>query len=371
MTAMTDSDKRALRLNCTRWLSLDPPRSAADWVAAMAASSHLDLGLDAYSGGPAIELLERRVADLLGKPAGLWFPKGIVAQQAALLAHAAQRGRDVIALHPRSHLALDEGDALSRLAGLTMARIGGTHRHFDVADIERLAEPLAAVTVEVPLRRAGYIAPAWDELAAISTWSRERGVPFHLDGARLWEVQPWYGRPLSEIAGLADSVYVSLYKGLGGIAGCVLAGSEALIAAARPWRLRYGGDLPLAFPLIVTALDGLATTLPRMGEYHRHALALAQAIDGTPGARVFPAPPHCNSFQVHFAAPPEAMETAALAHARQTGEWTFGRFEAGPLPGTAFGEVAVAAASLAWTPAQAAQAVAALRQRAAELGGNR
>jgi threonine aldolase len=367
MLKPTDDEKRALRARCSRWLSFDRPRSAADWVAAMAASPHLELGLDAYSAGPAIERLEQTVADLLGKEAALWFPKGIVAQQAALLIHAAVRDSKVVALHPKSHLALDEADALDRLAGLTMARAGKDHRHFGVEDLTKLAEPLAAVTLELPLRRSGFQALAWDDLAAIAGWARENQVPFHLDGARLWEVQPWYGRPLAEIAGLADSVYVSLYKGLGGIAGCVLAGSASLVAAAKPWRVRYGGDLPLAFPMIVTALDGLATTLPRMADYHRHAVALAEAICQTPGPMVFPSPPHCNSFQVHFTASAAAMEQAALAWAQETGTWLFGRFEQGLLPRTSFGEVTVGEASLAWTPAEAAEALAMLNRRAAEL----
>ena len=367
MPKLNDDEKRALRARCSRWLSMDKPRSAADWVAALGASPHLDLGLDAYSSGPAIERLERTVAGLLGKEAALWFPKGIVAQQAALLAHAAERRSKVVALHPKSHLALDEADALDRLAGLTTVRMGKDHRHFSVEELAGLAEPLAAVTVELPLRRAGFQALAWDDLMAIAGWARGKQVAFHLDGARFWEVQPWYGQPLAEIAALADSIYVSLYKGLGGIAGCVLAGTASLIAAAKPWRLRYGGDLPLAFPMIVTALDGLERTLPRMADYHRHAVALAEAIDRAPGLTVFPRPPHCNSFQLHFAASAEAMEQAALAVAHDTGTWLFGRFEQGLLPGTCFGEVVVGDASLAWTAEEAAEALAALHRKAVEV----
>ena len=316
MLKLTDEERRTLRAGCTKFLSFDKPKSAADWVAAMAASRHLDLGLDAYSNGPAIARLEKSVAERLGKPAALWFPKGIIAQQAALLADAAASGREVVALHPKSHLAVDEAGALERLAGLTAVRVGKDHRHFSVDDLEKIREPLAAVTLELPLRNAGYQALAWDDLTAIADWSRQNKAMFHLDGARLWEVQPWYGRPLAEIAALADSVYVSLYKGLGGIAGCVLAGEATLIEAVKPWRVRYGGDLPLAFPLIVTALDGLENTLPRMAGYHRHAIALAEAIAARPGLTVFPAPPHCNSFQVHFAASAEAMEAAAIAGAQ-------------------------------------------------------
>jgi threonine aldolase len=364
MPQPTPDEKAAIHAGCTRFLSFDPPRSAADWLAGWADSAHVGLALDSYSQGPAITQLEHEVAGLLGKEAGLWFPKGIMAQQAALLVYAGASGRRVVALHPKSHLAVDEADALQRLAGLTPVRIGPDIRHFSAADLQKIGEPLAAVTLELPLRRAGYQALDWDELSAISDWARQRGVMFHLDGARLWEVQPWVDRPLSAIAGLADSVYVSLYKGLGGLGGCVLAGSAALIEAAKPWRLRFGGDLPCAFPMIISALDGLRNTLPLMGEYFRHACAIAQAIEATPGLRVFPAEPHCNSFQVHFCAGAEAMQQAALSLAKERGVWLFGYFAQGLLAQTSSAELTVGRATMAWTPGDIASALAELHERA-------
>lgn len=368
MPDLTKEEKTALRGSCTRFLSFNGPRNAADWVALMQGSEHLGLGLDSYSEGPAIALLEQKVAKLLGKEAGIWFPKGIVAQQAALLAHAQSHVSNVVVLHPKSHLAVDEAGAIERLAGLTALRLGGDHRHFSAADLSKLGENVAAVTVELPLRRAGFQALPWEDLCAISDWARQNKVMFHLDGARLWEVQPWYNRPLSEIAGLADSVYVSLYKGLGGIGGCVLAGTAAMVAAVKPWRVRYGGDLPLAFPMIVTALDALQTTLPLMGTYHQHACDLAAAIDAVPGLSVFPSPPHCNSFQVHFKASAKAMEQAAIALAQARGIWLFGAFSQGLLPETASGEVVVGDATMGWTPAEVAGALAELHQCATSLG---
>jgi threonine aldolase len=361
MNKISEHDKAAIRAACTKFLSFEKPRTAADWVAAMAASPSIGLGLDSYSEGPAITALEARVAQLLGKPAALWFPKGIVAQQAALLVHAQVSGRRTVALHPKSHLAVDEAGAVERLAGLTMLRVGNDHRHFTVEDLDRLAEPLASVTVELPLRRAGFLGLTFEELAAVSAWARARGVAFHLDAARLWEVQPWIGRGFDEIAALTDSIYVSLYKGLGGLAGSVLAGSQDLIAAAKPWRVRFGGDLPKAFPLIITALDGLDNTLPLMDGYYRHACAIAAAIDATPGLRVFPAAPHCNSFQVHFEAPAAALQDAALTLAAQTRTWLFGAFTPGQFENRAMAEIVVGSATMEWTPAEVATALAALQ----------
>ncbi len=364
MTEPTPDDKATARAGCTHFLSARGPVTAADFIAALAASPHIGLGLDHYSEGPAIELLETRVAALLGKDAGLWFPKGIIAQQAALLVHASRLNRRTVALHPQSHLAIDEKDALARLAGLVPVRLGRNERHFTVADLAGLREPLAAVTLELPLRRPGYQALPWDDLQAIAGWAREVGVPLHLDGARLWEVQPWYDRPLADIAAVADTVYVSLYKGLGGLGGCVLAGDRATIDAAKPWRVRYGGDLPMAFPMIVTALDALDTTLPRMGDYYRRACDIAAALRGVAGITLFPDPPQCNSFQVHFAASAARMNQAVLTVARERQCWLFGWFSQGLLPDNAMGEIVVGDATLAWGVDEIVTALIALRDAA-------
>ena len=71
----------------------------------------------------------------------------------------------------------------------------------------------------------------------------------HMDGARLWESAPFYGRSYAEIAALFDTVYVSFYKGVGAIAGAALAGPADFIAEARVWQRRHGGDLVNSTPM--------------------------------------------------------------------------------------------------------------------------
>jgi len=354
----------ALRNACTRFLWGHGKVDARTWVDRLAKSAHLDDLLDVYNEGPAMARLEAETAALLGKEAALFFHKGVTAQQAALLVHAQATNRRAIALHPKSHIALDELDTLDTLAGLTSRRVGTDRAVFTTADLDRLAEPLAAVTVEIPLRRAGFLGTSWDELTAISHWARGRNVPFHLDGARIWEIAPWYGRSLSEISALADSVYVSFYKGLGGMGGCVLAGSADFIAACKPWRLRFGGDMPTIFPYILTALDGMRHHLPRMADYHRHACAVAAALAAIPGVRLIPGTPHGNSFQIHLDAPVERLDAAAVAIARESGTWLFNRFEETIFADRSYGEIVVGDATLGWTPEEAAAAVAELLKRA-------
>lgn len=358
---------RGLRERCARFLPGHGRSDARSWVDRLAASPDLDLVRDEYGEGPALRRLEGEVASLLGKEAALFFHKGVVAQQAALLVHAGRTGRRTVALHPKSHMALDEDDALDRLAGLATLRLGPDHRPFTAGELDRVREPLAAVAVELPIRRAAFAAPDWDDLAAVSDWARGRGVPLHLDGARIWEVQPWYGRPLAEIAGLADTVYVSFYKGLGGMGGSVLAGPRETVEATRVWRSRFGGDLFTAFPYVLCALDGLRRHLPRMGEYHRHAVALAGALAEVPGLAPLPRPPRGNSFQLHFQAPAEALARAATEAAETRGLWLFNRFEPTAFPGTAFGEIVTGEATLGWPPEEVAETLARLLARAREL----
>ena len=106
-----------------------------------------------------------------------------------------------------------------------------------------------------------------------------------MDGARLWGCEPFYGRTLAEIAGLFDTVYVSLYKQLGGIAGCRLAGPED-VAEVREWR----GDTARSTRCGPTRRPGSRDCArgSRMPAYQEHALAIAEAVGEIPGVEVVP-----------------------------------------------------------------------------------
>ena len=91
-------------------------------------------------------------------------------------------------------------------------------------------------------------------------------------------VGPFYDRPLAEIAGLFDTVYVSFYKGLGGLAGSMLLGDDDVVAEARTWRKRHGGTLYRLWPYAAAGLAGLRLRLPRMAAYVEHARAIGTAL---------------------------------------------------------------------------------------------
>jgi hypothetical protein len=139
----------------------------------------------------------------------------------------------------------------------------------------------------------------------------------------------------------------------------VLAGSAEFIKACKPWRNRFGGDLAVGFPFIVSALDGLAERLPKMAAYHRHACAIASALEAA-GLAVNPAVPHGNAFIVHFPVGADALTSAAHAVAADTGAWLFGRIYEGALPGTCTAEISVGDATLGWSADEVAGTLAGL-----------
>ena len=347
-----------LRNRCTRWLNGHRPlRSMRESLLALAEVPEADLPLDVYGQGRALQALEAEVAALLGKPAARFMHKGVAAQLAALRVHCGDGSDGPVALHPQSHIAIDEAEAFEKLMGLRGLRIGHADRATNLEDLMAEPEHPAVVTVELPLRRGGYRLPSWEDLTLISGWCRQVGVPLHFDGARLWEAAAHYDRPLAEIAALADSVYVSFYKGLGGLAGCVLAGSADFIARIAPWQTRLAGNVFTLHPFVLSALQGLRTQLPRMAGYRERARQLATALAAEPGWRVAPEPPQVNAFQLHLPAAPDRLREAMLEVARRDGFWLGARAVASHVvDGGAMVEVVIGDAADGWADDEATAA---------------
>jgi threonine aldolase len=272
---------------------------------------------DRYGEGERLQRLEGRVAALLGKEAAVFMPSGTMAQQIALRIWSERRGRRTVAFHPTCHLELHEEKGYERLHGLQATLVGDPNRLVNLADLDALREPVAALLLELPQREIGGLLPEWDDLAAQTGWAREREIALHLDGARLWEAQPYYDRPHAEIAGLFDSVYVSFYKGLGGMAGAVLAGDAELVSEARVWQRRHGGNLVTMVPYVIAAERALEERLERMPVYLAHARALAAALATVDGVEVVPDPPHTPLFHLNLDGERDRLVDAALSVAEE------------------------------------------------------
>jgi threonine aldolase len=307
---------------------------------------------DRYGEHGPVAALERRVAELLGKPAAAMFPSGVMAQQSMLRVWCDTVGSRRVAAPGVCHPIKHESDGPRLLHGFEFELLTDGPTVPQVEHLGAIHGRLGAALLELPLRAAGYLLPSWDELVAFSTACGERGIPLHLDGARIWESAPYLGHSPAEIAGLADSVYVSLYKGLGGLAGAVVAGPEDEVAQARVWRTRMGGTLFSLMPFAVAALRGLDRELPRMPEYHERAVLLAQRL-AERGIRVTPQPPHTNAFRLHVEREVVDLDERRVVamerdHVRLSPPWF-----ASDTPGWSWTELTVGPATMEWEVDQA------------------
>jgi threonine aldolase len=313
--------------------------------------------------GP-VAVLEQRMAALLGKEAALFFPSGTMAQQVALRVHAERSGRRGFAAHPQCHLDLWEEQGYNAVHGLWFHRTGDPFELMTADDLAAIGEPLAAVVWELPQRDLGGLLPEWDELCDQVAVARAAGAAAHLDGARLWEAQTYYRRPLAEIAALFDTAYVSLYKSLQGTRGAVLAADAATVAAATTWRQRLGGGIRDAWPLALAALVGLDTLPARMPVYRDHAIAIAAAVNADGAARVYPDPPQTPIFHVHLPAPRQAVDKAGAAMLAEHGVQLYGRLRSGPDPSRCSFEVTVGENAMDFTPGEVVTLLHELLKRA-------
>lgn len=335
-----------LRVASTRFLTHHQNRSPAQMLAEIA---H-DVRPDRYGEGGAVAELEETVAELLGFRAAMFAPSGTMAQQIALRIHTDRAGCRTVAWHPTSHPALHELDAASRLHGIRPRPVGDARRLLELEDLQAVAEPLGAVLFEVPQRELGGRLPGWDDVCEQVAFLRAAGVATHLDGARLWEAAAGYERPHDEIATLFDSVYVSFYKGLGGLTGCCLVGDEDFIAQAREWRSRHGGTLFALWPYAAAALGGLRLRLPRMASYRTHARAIASALQGRPDVEVVPNPPPTSMMQLRLRADRDALKAAMLRIAADEGIWSWPGAYPTDSPAWQVVELSVGDATMEWSP---------------------
>ena len=314
-----DDDLNARRAACTDSLLsnglLRPPE--------MLASIDPDTAPDLYGEGGVVAELEEHTAAVLGKPAAVFLPSGTMAQGAALRVHADQRVSRTIVWHPYSHVERHEGQSYARLHQLVGRPVGDFERLIRIDDLNGVAEPVAALLLELPQRDLGGALPAWDELVAQTSWARDRGAAVHLDGARLWEASAGYGRSPAEIAALFDTVYVSFYKGIGALPGCCVAGSAADVAQVREWRGRLGGTLFAMWPSAASALGLLDTALAEMPARLAHTRAIAAALARVPEVRVVPDPPQTPMMHLLFATTAERFRANAKRISEETRLWVW------------------------------------------------
>lgn len=278
-----------------------------------------DIDSDMYGKGKIIEDFQKKMAALLGKEDAVFFPSGTMAQQIALRIWCDEKGVSKVAYHPLSHLEIHEEDGLKELHGIESVLLANPHRVIELADVTEMQEEVAAVLLELPQREIGGQLPSFETLEQISQYCREKKIRLHLDGARLLEVLPYYQKSAAEVSALFDSVYLSLYKGIGGIAGAILAGDQDFIQQSKVWKRRHGGDLISLYPYIISADYYYDLRAHKMEQYFEEAKEIAALFNASFGISTLPMEPVSNMFHVHFHYAKEYVEPVLIELEQQMG----------------------------------------------------
>lgn len=256
-----------------------------------------EVGDDALGDDPTTRRLEETVAGILGKERALFFPSGIMANQTALAVLAAWGGEVVV--EAGAHVLHYEEGASAALSGLQLRAVATAN---GMLTAEAVASAIRSDSPYVPRTRAvalenthlasgGRIMPV-EVAAEIGALARDRGLPVHLDGARLWHAEAETGRGVDAWSRHADTVMVALSKGLGCPVGSVLAGPSDVMAEAWRVRRRFGGAMRQSGILAAAGLYALKHHREALSEDHRRARRLAEALGAVEGLRA--APPETN-----------------------------------------------------------------------------
>ena len=245
------------------------------------AMAEAEVGDDVYGEDPTVRRLEETYAGLVGKPAGLFVPSGIMANQIAL--RLLTRPGDAVVAGRRQHVVAYESGAGARNAGIQFVT---------VPDDDGILEPaalrwsLAAADHHQPRPALVCVEnthmPAdgavWTLRALDAAGEAAAGLPVHMDGARLFNAVVASGVTAADFAARATTVMSCLSKGLGAPVGSVLAGPAELMAEARLLRSGLGGGMRQAGILAAAGLVALERMVDRLAEDHSRARLLAEAL---------------------------------------------------------------------------------------------
>ncbi len=275
-----------------------------------------EVGDDVLEKDPTVDRLEERISAILGTEAALFFPSGTQANQTAVAVHT--EPGDEVAIEERAHVFHYEHAAPAALSGVQLRSFASDRGKVGRRDYEPVLRPgdrhhpcTGLLWAENSHNDHGGVVAPLEGLREVGDLGTERGVPVHLDGARLWNAAVASGTAMSSFVACGDTVMVSLSKGLGCPVGSLLAGPAETMERAWVVRKRLGGGMRQSGLLAAAGLHALDRGPDPLAEDHRRARELAQGADGIPGLA---APePETNIVMIHLEE--SAPEPADLAEA--------------------------------------------------------
>jgi threonine aldolase len=263
-------------------------RPTLEMRAAMAAA---EVGDDVYGEDPTVNLLEKRAAEIFGREAALFVPTGTMGNQIAIRLHT-QPGQEVIA-ESRAHILDWEMATTAVFSGCLVRAVIAergilTWKHIEPAIFPRGAFRAATGLIEIEntANLAGGTVTPLPVMEEIWNSAKERKLPVHLDGARIFNAAVALGADVKTLTRGFDTVMFCLSKGLGAPVGSMLTGSAELMDRARIFRKALGGGMRQAGVLAAAGLIALEKGPQRLHEDHANARLLAEALSNMDGVEI-------------------------------------------------------------------------------------
>ena len=284
------------------------------------AMAEAEVGDDDYGEDPTVRTLEEAFAARVGKPAALFVPSGVMANQIALRVHT-RPGTAVVAGR-RQHVVAYEFGAAALNAGIQFAAVDDQDGTLAAADVRwaRQADQPEVALVSIENTHMAASGAPWSMESLEAVVDAAGPVPIHMDGARLFNAEVATGIPAATWAAPVTTVMCCLSKGLGAPVGSLLAGSADLMAEARLARKRLGGGMRQAGVLAAPGLLALRDMVGRLHEDHARAARLAASVaERWPACGLDPASVRTNIVTFSHAEPEKLLahleDRGILAHA--------------------------------------------------------
>jgi len=248
------------------------------------AMADAEVGDDVLDGDPTTRRLEERVAELLGTEDALFFPSGTQANQTGI-ALVTEPGTELL-LEANAHLVHSEVAGVAALSGV---------------QIRPITTPDGLLTPELVrgmVRAPSPHVPRATALAIENTHNTAGGRVLNAAGvdALVWNAAVAAGVPPAHLTRGADTVMVSISKGLGCPVGSCLGFKKSMRARAWEIRKRLGGGMRQSGILAAAGLYALDHHLSRIGEDHANAKRFAAILSDSPTVR--PSDPETNIVMV-------------------------------------------------------------------------
>jgi threonine aldolase len=254
---------------------------------------------------PTTNLLQERVAELLGQEAALFLPSGTMCNQISFRLHA-RPGGDELILDRSAHPIIAEAGGPASNAQLMINAIDGDGGIFSGDQLAAAIRPASrylprsrVVSVEQTTNMGGGRVWPLERVREVLGVAREHGLRAHMDGARLMNAVVASGTSAADFAGGFDTAWLDFTKGLGAPVGAVLAGSSELMTEAWRWKQQMGGAFRQSGIVAAGCLHALDHHVERLADDHARARRLAAAAaDRWPDGGVDPSAVRTNMVMV-------------------------------------------------------------------------